>query len=286
MAPPHAIDTKNPAAVASAIKAAFATLGATDSEPLLDRLIASVSRMFYGEHPGLQAIDMFYHNFEHTMQATVCAVHVLVGRHRVQATPALSVRDCELTVMAALLHDTGFLKRIDDHSGTGAKYTFVHERRSADLARAFLPSLGVTPPEIEDIATAIGCTGPANRISAATFRRPEARIIACILVTADYLSQMSAADYVDKLPILYREFVEAYDFEDLPEEKRMFHSFRDLMERSPAFWEKFVRPMLDSEMAGMYRFLETTGQTNPYLQAIEDNVNEVRRRGQAGLVNV
>ena len=108
----------------------------------------------------------------------------------------------------------------------------------------------------------------------------------CILVTADYLSQMSAADYVDKLPILYREFVEAYDFEDLPEEKRMFHSFRDLMERSPAFWEKFVRPMLDSEMAGMYRFLENTGQTNPYLQAIEDNVSEVRRRVQAGLVNV
>lgn len=286
MAPPHAINTKSSAAVVAAIKDAFVGLGGAGSGPLLDQLIAGVDRMFAGKFPGLQPIDMFYHNYEHTLQATVCAVHVLVGRQRAKAEPFLSVRDCELTVMAALLHDTGFLKRLDDHTGTGAKYTFVHERRSADLARQFLPSLGVTPLEIEDVATAIGCTGPANRISAATFRRPEAKVIACVLVTADYLSQMSAADYVDKLPILYREFVEAYEFESLPEEKRLFHSLRELMERSPAFWEKFVRPMLDSEMAGMYRFLENTGQTNPYLQAVEDNITEVRRRMQSGMVNV
>lgn len=286
MAPPHAIDTKNPAAVAQAVKDCFASMGAANSGPLIERLISSVTKLFAGEHAGLLPIDMFYHNYEHTLQATVCAVHVLVGRNRAQSTPVLSIRDCELTVMAALMHDTGFLKRTDDRKGTGAKYTFVHERRSCDLCRTFLPQFGVTLSEIDDITAAIGCTGPANRISGVTFRRPEAKLIACVLVTADYLSQMSAADYVDKLPILYREFVEAYDFEDLPLDKRMFHSFRELMERSPAFWEKFVRPMLDTEMAGMYRFLETTGQTNPYLQAIEDNIAEVRRRVQAGLVNV
>ncbi|MBI3885524.1 MAG: HD domain-containing protein, partial [Opitutae bacterium] len=286
MAPPHAIDTKNPAAVAQAVTQCFAGMGAPGSGPLLERLISGVTRLFAGEHAGLLPIDMFYHNYEHTLQATVCAVHMLVGRHRAQTAPVLSARDGELTVMAALMHDTGFLKRTDDRQGTGAKYTFVHERRSADLARSFLPPFGVAPAELDDIATAIGCTGPANRISGATFRRPEARLIACVLVTADYLSQMSAPDYVDKLPVLYREFVEAYDFEELPADKRLFHSFRDLMERSPAFWEKFVRPMLDTEMGGLYRFLETTGQANPYLQAIEDNVSEVRRRVQAGLVNV
>lgn len=286
MAPPHTINTKSPEAVATAAKDAFVVMGATQSGPLLDKVFAGTSRMFAGEYPGLLPIDMFYHNHEHTLQATLCAVHMLIGRNRTNAEPGLSIRDCELTVMAALLHDTGFLKRLDDRSGTGAKYTFVHEKRSAELARQFLPSVGAKPSEVEDIATAIGCTGPANRISAATFSRPEAKVIACILVTADYLSQMSAPDYVAKLPILYREFVEAYNFEELPEEKRMFHSLRELMERSPAFWEKFVRPMLDSEMAGMYRFLENTGQTNPYLQAVEDNVTEIRRLVQNGLVNV
>ena len=93
---------------------------------------------------------------------------------------------------------------------------------------------------------------------------------------------MSAPDYVEKLPALYSEFVEAYDFERLPEEKRMFHSLPDLLARSAAFWEKFVRPMLDSEMAGMYKFLETTGQTNPYLEAIEANIERVRRGSQSG----
>lgn len=286
MGPPHAIDTTNPLAVAAATKEALASIGNRENWHRLDRMFADVTCMFRGEYPGLQAVDMFYHNFEHTLQTTICAVHMLVGRHQQQAGPVLTTRDCELTVMAALLHDTGFLKKLGDDAGTGAKYTFVHERRSVDLARNYLPSLGITPEEIEDVATAISCTGPANRISNATFRRPEARVIACILVTADYLSQMSAPDYVPKLPVLYREFLEAYNFESLPEEKRMFHSFPELMERSPAFWEKFVRPMLDTEMAGMYRFLETTGQTNPYMQAIDANIEEVRRRVQSGLVNV
>ena len=38
MVPPHAIDTKNPAAVAAVVKAAFAQIGAQASFPLIDRL--------------------------------------------------------------------------------------------------------------------------------------------------------------------------------------------------------------------------------------------------------
>lgn len=286
MAPPVAIDTTNPLAVATATKEALAKIGTRDNWLLIDRLFADITRMFRGEYPGLQGSDMHYHNFEHTLQATICVVQMLIGRHRWQAVPVLSERDCELAIMAALLHDTGFLKYSGDDAGTGAKYTFVHEKRSADLARNYLPTLGVAPDEVEDIAAAIGCTGPANRITNAAFRRPEAEVIACLLTTADYLSQMSAPDYVTKLPILYQEFREAYDFEGLPEDKRMFQNFPDLMDRSPAFWEKFVRPMLDTEMGGMYKFLETTGQTNPYMQAIEANIKEVRRRVQNGLGNV
>lgn len=286
MALPVAINTTNPLAVAAATKEELAKIGTHENWPRLDRLFSDITRMFRGEYPGLQASDMFYHNFEHTLQATICLVQMLVGRHQLQIAPVLSARDCELAVMAALFHDTGFLKYTGDDTGTGAKYTFVHEQRSVVLARKYLPTLGLTSVEVEEIATAIGCTGPAHRISNATFHRPEAHIIACLLATADYLSQMSAPDYVTKLPILYKEFREAYDFEGLPDEKRMFQNFPDLMDRSPSFWEKFVRPILDTEMGGMYKFLETTGQTNPYMQAIEANIKEVRRRVQDGLGNV
>jgi hypothetical protein len=282
MVPPHAVDTKQPAAVFKAVKEAFAGIGAEASFPLLERLFADVTGMFDGHYPGYQAIDMRYHDYEHTMQATVCLIHLLQGRSRTFDRPVLLARDWELAVMAVLLHDSGYLKKTDDLQGTGAKYTFVHERRSCDFSREYLPRMGVTASEIEDICAAIICTGPRSKISQVSFHRDEARQMAFLLVTADYLAQMSAADYLDKLPVLYKEFVEAFDFEQIPPEKRPYHSLQQLLEKSTGFWTNYVRPMLDFEAGGVHRYLTTAGQPNPYLQAVEANLAELQRRLQAG----
>lgn len=282
MVPPHAVDTKHPTAVAQAVKAAFAGIGAQDSFPLIDRLFADVTGMFHGEYAGYQAIDMQYHDFEHTLQATVCLIDLLQGRSRTFDRPVLRARDWELAIMAVLLHDTGYLKKTDDREGTGAKYTFVHERRSCDFTREYLPRMGVTASEIEDICAAIICTGPRSKISQISFHRDEARQMAFILVTADYLAQMSAADYLEKLPSLFREFHEAFDFEQVPPEKRPYHSLPELLQRTPEFWKTYVRPMLDFEAGGVHRYLTTAGQPNPYLQAVDANMAELRRRLQTG----
>ncbi|HTL66294.1 MAG TPA: HD domain-containing protein [Lacunisphaera sp.] len=282
MVPPHTVNTKSSLAVAAMVKEALRDIGSESSYPLIDRLFADVTDMFEGRYPGYRAIDMFYHDFEHTLQATVCLTHILQGRSRSADKPVLKPRDWELAIMAVLLHDSGYLKETNDVEGTGAKYTIVHERRSCEFARQYLPRMGVTGSEIEDICSAIICTGPQSRISQITFHREEARIFAFILVTADYLAQMSAADYPDELPILYREFREAYEFEKVPEEKRPYKSVEDLLRRTPNFWQNYVRPMLDFEAGGVHRYLATAGQPNPYLQAAEANIAEVQRRLQAG----
>jgi hypothetical protein len=282
MVPPHAVDTKHPAVVAKAVKAAFASIGAEASFPLIDRLFEDVTGMFEGHYPGYRGIDMKYHDYEHTMQATVCLIHLLEGRSKTFDKPVLRARDWELSVMAVLLHDSGYLKRSDDPAGTGAKYTFIHERRSCDFAREYLPRMGVTASEIEDICAAIICTGPRSKISQVSFHRDEARQMAFILVTADYLAQMSAADYLDKLPFLFNEFQEAFDFEQVPLEKRPYHNLQQLLEKSTGFWTNYVRPMLDFEAGGVHRYLTTAGQPNPYLHAVEANLAELNRRLQSG----
>ena len=226
---------------------------------------------------------MFYHDYEHTLQASVCLIHLLQGRSRSVDRPVQAVRDWELALMAVLLHDSGYLKETSDTTGTGAKYTIVHERRSCEFARQYLPRMGVTATEIEDICSAIICTGPQSKISQMTFHRENARLFAFILVTADYLAQMSAPDYVDELPILFKEFQEAYDYEQVPAAKRVYHTvISDILERTPAFWENYVRPLLDFEAGGVHRYLSTAGQPNPYLQAVEANIAEVQRRLQSG----
>ena len=281
MVPPH-VDTENPVAVAESVKALFAMAGGEASFPLIDRLIADIAKMFKGEYPGYQAIDMEYHDLDHTLQVTVCVVHLLKGRSETSDQPALGIREWELAFVSALMHDTGFLKEKGDNFGTGARYTFTHEQRSCAFARIYLPELGFTAPEIADICSAMMCTGPRNCIENVSFQRDEARQIALLLVTADYLAQMSAADYLEKLPRLYLEFVEAFEWAGIPPEDRPYQSLQQLLEMTPGFWARFVLPLLDGQAEGAYHYLAPKGMPNPYLDAVERNISELNRRLKAG----
>lgn len=286
MALPPAIVTKDPQAVAAYVTAAFGSVGWGSSRTLIEKVIFDLTEAFAGRREGYLAGDMRYHDFGHTLQATVCISDLVIGQHRSGDMPEFGQRVGELCIIAAMLHDSGFLKLHGDDGGTGAKYTMVHENRSCEFARAYLPGLGVAALEIEDICTAIRCTGPRNRIGAHTFRDPTARRIACLLVTADYLAQMSAPDYVDRLDFLFAEFVEAFEWDKVPLAERPYRSAAELKAKTSDFWTKLIRPMLDTDAEGVHRYLSVTGQPNPYLQAVEDNLTEVRRRVQSGLVQV
>lgn len=283
MALPRAMLLKEPNATTAHLREVFAGLGWASSLPLLERVLGDVADAFAGRWEQYLANEMRYHDLGHTLQATICTADLVGGLVRSADAPAFGQREAELTVVSALLHDSGYLKHRGDTEGTGAKYTLVHEHRSCEFARAYLPHLGLAPGEIEDVCAAISCTGPLNRISLHTFRHDNARRSACLLVTADYLSQISAPDYIGKLEHLFAEFTEAYDHEGVPPEQRTYSDATDLRRRTPEFWHKFVRPMLDSEADGVHRYLSVTGQPNPYLQAIEDNLAEIQRRLHAGL---
>jgi hypothetical protein len=278
MALPPALISKRPADVAEHLAKAFQMLGASGSRTLPERVLGDVVDAFGGRHPTLRAIDMEYHDLGHTLQATVCMADLVTGQHHAGDAAGFTARTADLAVVAALLHDVGFLKERNDTAGTGAKYTLVHERRSCDFARQYLPTLDVRPAEVDMICGAISCTGPRNRIGDQTFPDASARRLACLLTTADYLSQMSAPDYPDKLDALYAEFVEAWDYEKVPASQRPFSSALALKRGTPQFWEKFVRPMLDSDADGVHRFLSVTGRANPYLEAVAANLAEIRRR--------
>jgi hypothetical protein len=282
MANPHAINTEQPEAVAQAVKAIFGKVWGEGSFPLLDRAFADVTGMFEGRYAGYQAIDMEYHDHEHTLQATLCLTHLLEGKALSGDKPSLGVREWELSVIAALLHDTGFLKRKGDNAGSGAKYTFVHERRSCEFARAYLPQLELTGEEIDDVCSAIICTGPRSKISEVAFRSEEARLMAYMLVTADYLAQISAGDYLEKLPRLYIEFEESFAFNRIPPEQRPYRGLRELLEKTPGFWTDYVLPVLEEKVGAVYRYLSPMGEPNPYMLSAEANVTELKRRLEAG----
>lgn len=281
MFPP--VDTKNAPAVAGFVEEKFAALHPGASPAWLQTVFRDLLRFFSGRHPDYAALDLRYHDLEHTMQATVCAVLLLEGRAATGTAPPLSPRQFELSAAAALLHDTGYLKLRSDQSGTGAKYTFCHVLRSCAFSAAYLPTVGADDFEVESVINAINCTGPAKEISRLPFREPFDRFMGCALATADFLGQMAAADYPDELEMLYAEFRESDDFLNLPESHRSFKSPLDLAQRTPAFWEKFVRPKLETDFQAVYRFLARPVDHGPnlYLDAVEKNIALIRARAAA-----
>jgi hypothetical protein len=60
----------------------------------------------------------------------------------------------------------------------------------------------------------------------------------------------------------------------------MFSSAADLMQKTPTFWEKFVRMKLDRDFGGLHSFLNDPYPSGPnaYFQRIEANLEHLRQR--------
>ena len=278
------VDTKDPTAVEVEVQAAYRTMFRRGDRLFVPRVFGWAIECFTGHYHDYQAVDALYHDFEHTLQGTLCLVRLLRGRHMAGAQPLLNERLFQLGLLAILLHDTGYLKKSDDVEGTGAKYTVTHVSRSADFAAQLLQEKGFGPADIKAVQNMIQCTGVNAKLNAIPFQSELERIVGFALGTADLLGQMAADDYVEKLPILYAEFAEAAHFsKDDAQFISGFSSAADLMQKTPAFWEKFVQAKLKGDFANLYQFLNDPYPSGPngYVQRIEANVQRLRQQGIA-----
>ena len=274
------VDSKDATAVTAFVVERFRRMFPDANPAWLQSVFRETVDLFEGRHVDYAPIDLDYHNLEHTLQATICITLLLEGRHAAGVVPRISQREFELALATALLHDSGYSKLRSDRAGTGAKYTYCHVLRSCAFAASCLPTVGVNDLEIEIVLGAISCTGPTREISQMHFREPIGRVIGNALATADFLGQMADPAYPDKLAILFREFQEADEFFHLPLERRTFKTADDLTQRTPSFWDTFVRRKLEVECQALYRFLASPYPhgPNPYIDAVERNIAEIRRR--------
>jgi hypothetical protein len=279
MYPP--VVTKDPKAVEVEVQDAYLGIFPEGDPMFIPRVFGWAIECFSGNYGDYQAVDARYHDFEHTLQGTLCMARLLRGRHLAKARPPLTQRMFQLGLIAILTHDTGYLKKREDTEGTGAKYTVTHVDRSAEFAKALLAGKKFSPEDIQAVQNMIHCTGVDAALSVIPFQSDLEKIVGHALGTADLLGQMAAEDYVDKLPILYAEFSEAARFaKGKPHFISMFTSAADLMQKTPVFWEKYVQMKLNRDFSGVYRFLNEPYPDGPnyYLQRIEANMARLRER--------
>lgn len=277
----QAVATKNASAVEAEVQAAYLSIFPQGNHSFVPQVFRWVTDCFEGKYQNYLPIDARYHDFEHTMQGTLCMVRLLRCRHATGAQPLLTQRLFELGLLAILMHDTGYLKTSDDAGGTGAKYTVIHVGRSADFAAQLLSEKNFPAKEISSVQHMIRCTGVDTTLGAIPFRTDLEKIVGHALGTADLLGQMAAGDYVEKLPILYSEFQEAAEYSgEKSSSVAMFSSAADLMSKTPAFWDNYVKRKLEREFAGVYKFLNQPypDGANWYLEKIEANIAKLRQQ--------
>jgi len=279
MFPP--VVTKDPTAVEVEVQSDFLAMFSNGDPLFVPRVFGWAIECFGGNYADYQAIDARYHDFEHTMQGTICMARLLRGRHFAGTQPQLTQRMFQLGLIAMLLHDTGYLKKRDDTEGTGAKYTVIHVSRSAEFAQQLLGEKGFNATDICAVQNMIRCTGVDATLSVIPFQNDMEKIVGFALGTADLLGQMAAEDYVEKLPVLYQEFAEAACYtKGRTNFVGMFSSASDLMQKTPMFWEKYVQLKLNRDFAGVYRFLNHPYPFGPnfYLERIAANMERLRLR--------
>ncbi|MBI3851260.1 MAG: hypothetical protein HY298_13450 [Verrucomicrobia bacterium] len=275
------VDTKDPAVVELEVQSRYLAMFPRGDRYFVPRAFGWAIDSFTGNCLGYQAIDASYHDFEHTLQGTLCMVRLLHGRHQARARPVLSQRIFELGLLAILLHDTGYLKRRDDREGTGAKYTVIHVSRSADFAAELLAQKGFGKDEIKSVQNMIRCTGVNANLEAIPFQSDLEKTAGFALGTADLLGQMAAEDYVQKLPELYSEFAEAARFSGGDAGAvGTFSNAADLIQKTPGFWDKYVREKIESDFGGLYQFLNVPYPDGPnfYLDRIESHMAQLRQQ--------
>ncbi len=172
------------------------------------RAFETVSSLFNGAYPGYQACNTGYHDLRHTLETFLAMTRIIHGA--VLGGRRLSHSRISLGLIAALLHDVGYIQAENDREGTGAKYTSTHVRRSADFIGAQAAAFGLTRSQAGRVRSMILCTDLDADIAKTPFPDPSAAFLGRMLFMADLLAQMSDRVYLEKLFLLFEEFDEEH----------------------------------------------------------------------------
>jgi hypothetical protein len=240
------IDMNDPDAIMAEVRSIGLTIKPQiDFEPI-NSAYQDVLRLFAGRFPGYRGCNTAYHDIFHTMDVLLASVRLAHGAATTGI--AFSVDDVNHLILAALMHDTGYIQRQSEFSGTGAKYTITHIERSIEFVSSYFQNHTQIAVDLEAMAQILHCTGLNTNIEAMVFRSEQTRLLGFILGTGDLLGQMSDRYYVEKLPILYEEFQEA----GIPG----FSSDVDLMRGTPGFYAMSKQRFTDV-LGGVNRFMKS-----------------------------
>jgi len=201
------LDHRKPRDVITAVQALFrSSFPKRDFAPVT-AAFPLVAQLFEGTFTRYRACNTEYHDYVHSLEVFSTCARLIDGA--MLSGALLSAIDAADLLVAALVHDSGYIQEEGDLVGTGAKYTGTHVARSAAFIERQAADFGLAPDRAARIARLVLGTELSTPWDALPFADDVERLAGSILAAADLLGQMSDRAYLEKLLFLYYEFREA-----------------------------------------------------------------------------
>jgi len=280
----NTVQVCNPAAVRDAVHELFAETFPGLSFDKLWLAFYDFERLFTGRFPGYKGCDTTYHDMQHTLDMTLALARLAVGYERsVEPADRLGAGRAQMAVITSLFHDSGYIRHEvrDRDFSNGAEFTLYHVSRSADFLRRYLPELGMTK-DVGISSMIVHFTGYELDLDKIELDDPRDIICGHLIGTADLIAQMADRCYLEKCrDRLYNEFVVggvAVENARPGEYMVRYKSGKDLLKKTPAFYQQVTRDRLNSKFNRVYRYAEVLyGGHNPYIDAIKSNITHLVR---------
>lgn len=279
----NSVQVSSTAAVSAAVRELFAAGWPGESFDRVATAFEEFERLFAGRMPGYHGVDTVYHDRQHSLDMTLAMARLLVGYEgSVEAHQRFGAERAVMALVTSLFHDAGYIREFDDRQHrNGAEFTLYHVTRSARFLARFLPSIGMESwvPVSTHIVHFTGYEIQLSQIHLADGRD---RKLGHLLGTADLIAQMADRCYLEKCrDRLYPEFVlggiAATQGDDGALHVR-YSSGLDLLRQTPRFVRETRAQRLEGEFEHAYRYVEPLfGGKNPYLEAIDRNVDYLQR---------
>jgi hypothetical protein len=263
----HFVNMDDPLSVLAEVKITVSMIFEDFDFERVDLAFTDFMDLFAGRYPGYRKCNTRYHDLKHTTDTFMAMARLIHGA----AIKGIKItrRGTSLSLISALMHDTGYIQTVDDQTGTGAKYTLTHVDLSIDFMRHYFADKGYPEEDFIFCRNIIKCTGVDVRLESIQFFSSENEILGKILGTADLLGQMADRAYLAKLIHLYHEFreggVAGYENE------------LDLLRKTPDFY-RMTLERFETELDGVWRYMRRHFRArwnlddDPYKRTIEDHM--------------
>lgn len=261
------VDMATPNAILKEVKTIVSMMFSKFDFSHLETAFSSIEALFQGRYPGYRGCNTLYHDLSHTTEVLLAMTRLIHGAF-VEGI-CFTEKETNMGLISALMHDTGYIQTSDDLTGTGAKYTLNHIRRSIDFMLQFYREFPYFSKDLNQFVDIFNCTGLSTRIKEIPFSSSQIEMIGKMLGTADLLGQMADRYYLEKITHLYKEFMEG--------NIKGFDSEFDLFQKTIGFFEVTKR-RFDNELGNVNLYARVHFRerwqinSNLYIDSIERNI--------------